>query len=106
MGRSYRLGESRGRAEVEGIILAALTLHQPIPGKFCPSVTKSGTVSAPQMTPYTYSAWNKMDVIGLEVSIYFIGIFMWQRVIAGWQGTDRGVRIYGEDMRDCFRDGG
>lgn len=78
---------------MEGIILAALTPHQIIPGKFCPSVTKSGTVNVPQMTPYTYSAWNNMDVIGLEVSIYFIGIFMWQRVIAGWQGTDRRVKI-------------
>lgn len=93
MGGSYILGESRGQTEVEGIILAALTLHQIIPGIFCPSVTKSGTMSVPQMTPYTYSAWNKMDVVGLEVSIYFIGIFMWHRVIAGWQGTDRGVRV-------------
>lgn len=47
MGGSYRVGELRGQTEVEGIILAALTPHQVIPGKFCPSVTKSGTMSVP-----------------------------------------------------------
>lgn len=89
MGESYRVGESRGQTEVEGIILAPLTLHQVIPGKFCPSVTKSGTVSVPPND----SVYLFKIMIGLEVSIYFIGIFMCQRVIAGWQGTGRGVRI-------------
>lgn len=27
--------------------------------------------------------WDKMEVIGLEVSICFIGSFMWRRVIVG-----------------------
>lgn len=75
---------------MEGV--SALTWQQTNPGEIPPfydeirldvGFSNETMHSSSPANGFWSALWDEMDATGLEVSIYFIGVLTWERVIAG-----------------------